>query len=235
MAMWNPWRGCRRYSEGCRYCYIHKGDSKRGVNTGLIVRTNDFDGPVQKKKSGEYKIKAGQTVFLCFSTDYLIEDADNWRSECWSMIRTRPDLHFLFLTKRIDRFRECIPEDWNDGYDNVTVGCTVENQELAEYRLKIFKTLPIKHKNIICQPLLEAIDIEKYLPGIELVVVGGESDRNARPLNYDWVLDIREQCSQQGVGFEFRQCGTHFIKDGKKYTLAVKDLCPQAKRANINL
>lgn len=29
---------------------------------------------------------------------------------------------------------------------------------------------------------------------IELVVVGGESDRHARPLHYDWVLDIREQC-----------------------------------------
>ncbi|MEL7624110.1 DUF5131 family protein [Sedimentibacter hydroxybenzoicus DSM 7310] len=115
MPMWNPWRGCRRYSEGCQYCYIHKGD------------------------------------------------------------------------------------------------------------------------NIICQPLLGSLDIEKYLHDVELVVVGGESDRDARPLDYDWVLDIREQCKRQDVHFEFRQCGTHFIKDGKQYSLAVKDLCAQARKANIIL
>lgn len=54
MAMWSPWRGCRRYSEGCKYCYIHKGDYKKG----------------------NYKMKAGQMVYLCFQTDFLIEDAD---------------------------------------------------------------------------------------------------------------------------------------------------------------
>lgn len=48
-------------------------------------------------------------------------------------------------------------------------------------------------KNVICQPLIEAINIEKYLDNIELVVVGGESYKNARPLNYDWVLSLREQ------------------------------------------
>ena len=83
--------------------------------------------------------------------------------------------------------------------------------------------MPIKHKNVICQPLIEAINIEKYLDNIELVVVGGESDKNARPLNYDWVLSLREQCIAKGVNFEFRQCGTHFIKDGKSYTLNTKD------------
>ena len=40
MAMWNPWRGCKKYSEGCLHCYIHKGDAKRGVNTNDIVKTN---------------------------------------------------------------------------------------------------------------------------------------------------------------------------------------------------
>jgi len=235
MAMWNPWRGCHRYSEGCKYCYIHKGDSKRDVETNEIVRTNNFDAPIKRGKSGDYKIKAGQTVYLCFSSDFLIDEADEWRSECWSMIRERPDLNFIFLTKRIDRFMACVPEDWGKGYDHVTVGCTVENQRQADYRLSIFSDLPINHKNIICQPLIEMVDIEKYLKGMELVVLGGESDRNARPLSFDWVLDIREQCRRQGVHFEFRQCGTHFIKDGKQYTLAVKDLCVQARKANINL
>ena len=77
-------------------------------------------------------------------------------------------------------------------------------------------------------------DMEKYLDNIELVVVGGESDRDARPLYYDWVLDIREQCVRKNVSFEFRQCGTHFIKDGVQYKLQTKDLCSQAKKAGID-
>jgi protein gp37 len=235
MAMWNPWRGCRRHSEGCKCCYIHKGDRKRGIDTNEIVRTDKFYAPIDKKKSGDYKMKSGQMVYLCFSTDFLIEEADPWRQECWDMIRERNDLHFLFLTKRIERFEECIPKDWEDGYDNVTVGCTVENQAMADYRLEIFSRLPIKHKNIICQPLIEEISIEQYLKGVELVVVGGESDYNARPLDYDWVLKIRQKCIDAEVHFEFRQCGTHFIKEGKRYKLAVRDLSSQAKKANINI
>lgn len=235
MAMWNPWRGCHRYSEGCKYCYIHKGDFKRGVDTNSIVKTDNFYAPAARNKSGAYKIKSGQTVYLCFSSDFLLPEADCWREACWQMIRARPDLHFIFLTKRIERFMDCAPADWADGYDNVTVGCTVENQDRADYRLSIFKELPIKHKNIICQPLLEQVDLAPYLEGVELVVVGGESDRNARPLDYGWVLAIREQCMARHVHFEFRQCGTHFIKDGRTYTLAVRDLCSQARKANINL
>lgn len=235
MAMWNPWRGCHKYSEGCKYCYIHKGDAKKGINTNNIIKTDDFYKPILKNKKNEYKIKTSQTVYLCFSTDFLIEEADEWRSECFKMIKERSDLNFIFLTKRIERFMDCIPEDWNEGYDNVIVGCTVENQTSVDYRLPLFSKMPIKHKNIICQPLIENIDIEKYLNDIELVVVGGESDINARPLNFDWVLSIREQCIKNGVHFQFRQCGTHFIKDSKMYNLNVRDLCSQAKKANIDI
>lgn len=235
MAIWNPWRGCHKYSEGCRYCYIHKGDQRKGVDTNNIIRTDHFYAPVEKKASGEYKMKPGQTVYLCFSTDFLIEEADGWRQECWQMIRERSDLHFIFLTKRIERFLQCIPPDWNEGYENVTVGCTVENQERADFRLAIFRDLPVRHKNIICQPLIGKIDLKPYLEGVELVVAGGESDMAARPLDYRWVLDIREQCIAHHVHFEFRQCGTHFIKDGKTYRLNVRDLCSQAKKAGINV
>ena len=232
--MWNPWRGCHRYSEGCKYCYIHKGDAKRGMDTNNIVKSKNFDAPIVKNKNGEYKMKSGKLVNVCFSSDFLIEDADVWRDECWKMMKERSDLHFLFLTKRIERFETCMPDDWGEGYDNVIIGCTIENQDRADQRLSLFSKMPIKHKNIICQPLIEKIDIEKYLDNVELVVVGGESDRNARPLDYDWVLDIREQCIRKNVPFEFRQCGTHFVKDGKEYTIPTKQLMSQARKANIN-
>ena len=215
------------------HCYIHKGDAKRGINTNDIVKTKDFCKPVEKLKNGSYKLKSG-IVYTCFSTDFLLQEADGWREECWKMIRQRADCTFLFLTKRIERFMACIPEDWGNGYENVVVCCTVENQDNADRKLSVFQTLPIKHKCITAQPLIGPIDLEKYLDHIELVVVGGESDRDARVLDYDWVLDIREQCIRKHVSFEFRQCGTHFIKDGKQYRLQKKDLCSQARKANIN-
>lgn len=215
------------------YCYIHKGDYKRNINTSDIVKTKDFSKPLEKLKNGEYKMKSS-LVYLCFSTDFLIEEADEWRKDCWEMIKERSDCMFLFLTKRIDRFMKCIPDDWNDGYENVTVCCTIENQKNVDFKLDIFSKVPIKHKRIIAQPLLEKIDIEKYLGGVEEVVVGGESDFNARPLEYTWVLDIREQCIRKNVSFVFRQCGTYTIKDGRCYKLQTKDLCKQAKLANIN-
>jgi len=231
---WSPWRGCHRISEGCKFCYIHKSDSKYGRDTNKISRLKQLDAPIAKDKSGEYKMKSGQLVYTCFSTDFLIEEADIWRQECWDIIKARPDLNFMFLTKRIDRFEKCIPPDWNDGYDNVMVGCTVENQKNADHRLAIFSDLRIKHKYIILQPLLESVNIEKYLQGILSVNVGGESDRNARPLDYDWVLDIREQCIRNNVRFEFRQCGSNFIKDGKIYKLNAKHLYSFARKANID-
>ena len=82
--------------------------------------------------------------------------------------------------------------------------------------------------------MISQMDIEQYLDSVELVVVGGESDRYARPLCFDWVLKVRESCIRKGVAFEFRQFGTHFVKDGKEYTIQKKDLCAQARKANIN-
>lgn len=233
MPMWNPWRGCKKCSDGCLHCYIHKGDAKRGIDTGKIVRTQDFYKPIEKLKNGNYRMKAG-LVYLCFSTDFLIEEADEWRRECWAMIRERRDCRFLFLTKRIERLAACLPADWGEGYENVVVGCTVENQRNVDRKLPLFQSLPIKHRCITAQPLLERICMEPYLDGVELVVVGGESDRCARDFDYDWALDIREQCVRKNVSFEFRQCGTHFIKDGRRYTLQTKDLCSQARKAGID-
>lgn len=233
MSFWNPWRGCHRLGEGCRFCYIHKGDVKRGINTDVIVKTDSFFKPIEKKKNGDYKMGSGM-VYLCFQSDFLIEDADNWRGECWNMIRQRPDCHFIFLTKRIDRFAKCKPLDWGEGYDNITVGVSCENQHTVDERLSVLCSEPIKHRNIILQPLIESVDIEDYLAEVELVVVGGEYGAGSRPLDYGWVCDVRDQCIKANVAFQFRQCASHFIKDGKDYKLAYNQLAKQARAAGID-
>lgn len=234
MAMWNPWRGCRRVSEGCKYCFLFMKVTKNGrLIQARLKNLLNLMRRSKKTKNG-YKMKGGQKVYVCFSSDFLIEEADPWREECWQMIKERKDLEFIFLTKRLERLMDVVPEDWGDGYDNVTIGVSVENQTRANQRLSLLQQLPIKHKNIICQPLIEEVTINDYLDDVELVVAGGEYHRNARPLNYDWILKVREEAITRNIPFEFRQCGTHFIKDGNDYKLTYRQLFSQAKKADIN-
>jgi len=235
MSTWNPWRGCHRKSEGCEHCYIFRANDRKKVDTNIVYKTEEFDKPIKKDSKGNYKIKSGQMVYLCFNADFLVEDADEWRSEVWDMIRTRSDLTFMFLTKRIERFNIGLPKDFDGNFNHVIVCCTIENQERADERLPIFKALPIKHKMITIQPMLEKIDISKYLDDdIEYVVVGGESGKDVRPLDYEWVIDIRRQCIEANVSFDFRQLGSIFIKDGKIYNVKRQLLCSQARKADID-
>lgn len=234
---WNPWHGCTKISDGCRYCYVYRQDEMYGsqISSQLCRKTGNFNLPIKKKRDKSYKIPPKKIIFTCFTSDFLLEDADEWRQECWDMIRTRKDCFFYFFTKRIHRFKECIPNDWGDGYDNVIVGCTVENQKMADFRLPIFKSLPIKHKSIMVSPLLEHVDISEYLDeSIEEVAVGGESGVNARPCDYDWILDIRRQCIEKDVPFRFHQTGAYFIKDGKMYRVKRGYQLVQARKANID-
>lgn len=235
-STWNPWHGCRKFSEGCRNCYVYRIDGRHGRDSSEIKQTANFDLPVRKKKrTDEYKIPSGTLVYTCFSSDFLLEEADEWRQEAWQMMRTRNDLHFLFITKRIDRLQHCLPEDWGEGYENVTICCTVENQDRADFRLPVYKAAPIKHKIIICEPLLTRIDLSPYLgTWVEQVVVGGESGVEARVCHYDWVLEIRDLCIKENISFWFKQTGTKFVKDGKFYFVKRRLQHAQARKAGIN-
>ncbi len=237
-ANWNPWHGCTKIGPGCKYCYVYRQDAVYGTETAssLCRKNRSFALPIQKKRDGSPKIPSGRIVFTCFTSDFLLEDADPWRQECWQMIRRRSDCFFYFFTKRIDRLAECLPPDWGEGYENVIIGCTVENQEMAEYRLPIFLTLPIRHRSIIAAPLLTALDLRSYLdPGkIEELSVSGESGAQARPCRYEWVLSLRQQCVERGISFRFHQTGAYFVKDGKTLRIPRRRQISQAKKARID-
>ena len=87
-------------------------------------------------------------------------------------------------------------------------------QEIADYRLPLFLSYPIKRRFIACGPILERIDLRKYLHGVDHVTVGGETSREARICDYEWVLDIRQQCLEAGKTFWFKETGSRFKKDG---------------------
>ena len=235
MAVWNLWHGCRKISPGCQNCYVYREDAIYGRDSLDVRKTQSFDLPVRKNRQGGYKLMSGEMVYTCFTSDFFLEEADPWRPEAWEMIRARPDLSFFIITKRITRVFDTLPDDWGLGYENVTLYSTTENQAMADLRLPVLLSAPIRHKGITCEPLLERIDLSKYLgPSIEGVVVGGESGMNARDCRYDWVLDIRRQCLSAGVPLTFKQTGRSFIKDGRRYTIPRKYQHEQARRAGID-
>lgn len=236
-VVWNPWHGCRRVSEGCANCYVYRIDGAHGKASGEVRLNADFLLPLRENRDGSYKIESGERVYTCFSSDFFIEEADEWRADVWQMMKLRQDLHFVLFTKRIERLAEVLPDDWDDGYANVTVGCTCENQARADERLPIFLSAPLQHRWIICEPLLGEIDLSPYLDRslIESVTAGGESGEGARVCDFDWVKRISRDCEAAGVRFSYHQTGALLKRDGKLYRVPRRHQHTQAKRAGIDV
>ena len=246
--MWNLWHGCHKKSEGCQHCYVFRRDAEFEKDSNVVTKTSSFNLPIRRDRSGNWKVPSGTLMWTCFTSDFFIEEADQWRKDAWLMIHRRSDLHFFMITKRPERIIQCLPEDWGNGYDNVTICCTMENQRRVDERLPLYMSLPLKHKAIICEPLLGPIDFHGWLAPsayaaspingdaqrCEQVTVGGESGSEARVCDYAWVLGIREQCIAANVPFHFKQTGAHFRKDGRLYNIPRNQQMKQAHRAAID-
>lgn len=235
MILWNLIHGCHRKSEGCRHCYVFARDEQHGIDTNLVRKTTTFDLPMKRNRQGEWKIPPGSRVMTCFSSDFFLEEMDAWRSEAWQMMRVRSDLTFYMVTKRPERITSCLPPFWEELKSRLYLCCTMENQRCVDERLPLFLHTPLVHREIIVEPMLEAVDFHGKLGGIERITVGGESGLNARPCHYEWVLDVRRQCREAGIGFHFKQTGGNFHKDEKHYRLPHRVQLSQAARAGIDL
>ena len=234
---WNPWHGCVRCSEGCAHCYVFALDKMRGTSTEIHRNRSSFTLPVQKTRAGEYRYPSGTVFPTCFTSDFFLEEADAWRAEAWQIIKKRPDCAFEFFTKRIQRAADCLPLDWEDGYDNVRITVSVENQRRADERIPLLLALPAKWRGLAVSPILEEIRIESYLQTekINFVSAGGEAYEGARPCHFDWILSLREQCVSVGVPFVFHQTGEKFVKDGKTYVISShRTQLAQARRAHVD-
>lgn len=239
MSEWNPWHGCTKISDGCRNCYVYRRDEEFGRDPATVRKTATFDLPMRRRAGGTYVLSpSGGTVYTCFTSDFFHPDADEWRAEAWEFMRVRSDLKFFFVTKRPDRFWASLPDWWGDGLENVYICCTCENQEMADQRLPVFLELPIVHPSIICEPMLEKINLTPYLEEhghrIEQVTCGGESGAHARIFSYDWALDLRDQCVKYDVNFRFKQTGSAFEKSGKLYLIKRREQVLQASKAGID-
>jgi len=111
----------------------------------------------------------------------------------------------------------------------------VQTQALCGYRLPLFLSYPIKRRFIAAGPILEAIDLSPYMQGIDHVTVNGETSKDARVCDYEWVLSIREQCVNAGATFWFKTTGSLFRQDGIVTKLNPFKQGSTAKALGINI
>ena len=235
--IWNPWHGCIKKSEGYQNCYMMYLDKIHQNKEKGIFKTAMLEYPLKKNRDGSFKIKSGELIRVCMTSDFFLEEADKWRNDVWKVIKKRSDVIFYILTKRPERIANNLPEDWNDGYDNVFLNVTCENQARLEERMPIFSKIKAKVKGIMIAPILGPIDLKPYLKNndIKQVICGGENYGGCRPCNFDWVKQISQDCKEENVNFSFIETGTKFIKDGRTYTILNKRVQSQmAFRANVS-
>ncbi len=197
-------------------------DSVRDRDGSEIYRTKaGFAYPLSKDRRGRYKVRSGEMLRVCMTSDFFLEEADQWRPEAWDIIRKRPDVKFFLLTKRPHRVWEHLPPDWGAGWENVMLNVSCENQRRADERIPLLLELPARHKGIMCAPLIGSVSIDRYLAcgQLEQVLCDGENYGGARPCRYEWVKALSEECRQRNVTFVFCGTGRRFIKDGRLYEI----------------
>lgn len=224
-ATWNVALGCTKVSEECKFCYMMRDslNDSRYPSQQVIKTKTVFNFPLKYKQTLSACHNGKPLIFTSSLTDVFHIDIDPFRHEVWDIIRKCPHLIFQILTKRPERINECLPPDWNNGWDNVWLGTSVglnKNKDKIQDLLKV----PAKTRFISMEPLLGDIDITEFIwqkePGIHWVIIGGESGNNNgkwlyRPCKLSWIEYIVEQCEKSGTAVFVKQLGTHLAKELK--------------------
>lgn len=224
---WNPWHGCTKVSEGCKYCYMYRDKERYGQDPTTVMRSkSNFNAPL--------KWKEPTLIFTCSWSDWFIEDADEWRKEAWAIIKKTPQHTYQILTKRPERILQCLPDDWGEGYPNVWLGVSVENEKNVN-RLWHLAHVPAKIRFVSAEPLLShvylGLDAAMQWNGtqspdwntrmknlIHWVIIGGESGNETgkykyRECHFSWIEFIIQQCKEASVPVFVKQLGTFLGKE----------------------
>ena len=217
---WNPTTGCDKTSPGCDNCYAlalakrlramgqakyqKDGDPRTsGPGFGLTVHEDTLASP--------YKWKSPRLIFVNSMSDLFHPDVPlDFIKRVFSVMADTPQHTYQLLTKRSKRLALLASElDWPD---NVWMGVSVETKRYA-FRLDHLRSVDASVRFVSAEPLLGPLP-ELDLRSIDWLIAGGESGPKARPMDEEWVRDIRDQCDVAGVAFFFKQWGGRTPKAG---------------------
>lgn len=199
---WNPVIGCDKYSKGCKNCYASE-IALRLQKQGVKDYQDGFKVKVLPHRLNDpYSWKKSRRVFVNSMSDlFHIDVPIDYLNKVFEVMNNCPQHLFHIITKRAENMQKLAHNfNWTD---NILLSVTIESDEYR-HRLDILKTMPAKHKSIIIEPLIGKIE-KLDLTGIEWVIVGGESGANSRPMDINWVKEIKNWCEESQVAFWFKQ------------------------------
>lgn len=210
---WNPTVGCTKVSPGCKHCYA-EAMAKRLQAMGTPGYDNGFapallpgrlDEPLKRKKPTTYFVNSMSDVFHeKVPFDYI--------DRIFDTIARTPQHTYQILTKRATRMARYFVT--RPAPANAWLGVSVEDRKHGVPRIDALRNVAASIRFLSIEPLLEPLG-RIDLTGIDWVIVGGESGPKARPMQLEWVEEIRIQCDGHGVAFFFKQWGG-WGADGKK-------------------
>jgi protein gp37 len=226
---WNPITGCTKISPGCANCYAQRmakrlqamglPNYRKGFSLSLHEHT--LQTPLNWKKPSIVFVNSMSDLFHeKVPTEFILKVFDT--------IHQTPQHKFQILTKRAERLAEIT--SFINWPDNVWMGVSVENEHYVN-RIDHLKMTGAFIKFLSIEPMLGPVP-DMDLNGIDWVIVGGESGPGARPIRYEWVIDIRNQCLSANVPFFFKQWGgTNKKKAGRLLDGKIWDQMPHPTRA----
>jgi protein gp37 len=203
-STWNPVTGCTKISAGCAHCYAERM-AKRLQAMGVPNYAKGFSVALHEESLGiPLSWRKPRAIFVNSMSDVFHESIpDEFVIRVFSAMNCAPRHRFQVLTKRSERLLKMSPAlPWKD---NIWMGVTVEDERYL-FRAEHLKRTAAAVKFLSLEPLLGPLP-GLNLDGLDWVIVGGESGPGARPLNADWVIDIKEKCRRAGIPFFFKQWG----------------------------
>ena len=219
-ATWNPTTGCDRTSPGCDNCYALTL-AKRLKAMGLEKYRNDGDertsGPGFRLTlhpntlHAPFSWRTPRTVFVNSMSDLFHPNVpEDYIQRVFEVIEGTPHHQYQILTKRTKRLAEIGQRlDWPS---NLWMGVSVENSKYR-FRLDHLRSTDARIRFVSAEPLLGSLE-NLDLRDIHWLIVGGESGPGARPMDSEWVTDLRDQCEAAEVPFFFKQWGGRTPKAG---------------------
>lgn len=219
-ATWNPTTGCDRISAGCDNCYALSlskrlkamgaakyqtdGDPRTsGPGFGVAFHPDALSAPFSWRRPRRVFVNSMSDLFHARVPVPFIRDV-------FDVMRDTPQHVYQVLTKRSRRLALIAPHlDWPP---NVWMGVSVESAD--QYgRVQHLAEVPAAVRFLSCEPLLGPLH-DLPLEAVDWVIAGGESGVGARPLNPDWVRELRDLCQQSQTAFFFKQWGGRRPKSG---------------------
>jgi len=214
-ATWNPVTGCTKISAGCDNCYAERfserfrGTKGHPFESGfdLTLRPERLDQPLRWREPRMIFVNSMSDLFHKeVPKEFISRVCDAMELAHWHT--------FQVLTKRSSVMREFLRHRYGNrrGPPHIWFGVSIENGA-KKSRIRHLQETPAGVRFLSIEPLIGAMG-KLDLKGIDWVIVGGESGPRARPMNGEWVREVRDQCVKRGVALFFKQWGGLRPKSG---------------------